>query len=63
MVAIFRDVEATRKLFAKYKPTHVIHLAALGDYTSLRSDQSYHTDCGANSWGLVHEYEAQGAPP
>lgn len=25
-----RDIEQTRKLFDKYKPTHVIHLAALG---------------------------------
>jgi len=24
------DAEATKALFAKYKPTHVIHLAALG---------------------------------
>lgn len=25
-----RDTEQTKKLFEKYKPTHVIHLAALG---------------------------------
>lgn len=25
-----RDPEQTRKLFDKYKPTHVIHLAAMG---------------------------------
>lgn len=25
-----RDPEQTKKLFEKYKPTHVIHLAALG---------------------------------
>lgn len=25
-----RDPEQTRKLYEKYKPTHVIHLAALG---------------------------------
>jgi GDP-L-fucose synthase len=29
-IAIFSDAEATRALFEKYKPTHVIHLAALG---------------------------------
>jgi GDP-L-fucose synthase len=27
-----RDPEATKKMFEKYKPTHVIHLAALGAY-------------------------------
>jgi hypothetical protein len=26
----FRDLEQTKRLFEKYKPTHVIHLAALG---------------------------------
>lgn len=25
-----RDAEETKKLFEKYKPTHVIHLAAIG---------------------------------
>lgn len=25
-----RDAERAKKLFEKYKPTHVIHLAALG---------------------------------
>lgn len=28
-----RDPEQTRKLYEKYKPTHVIHLAALGEYS------------------------------
>jgi len=26
----YRDPEQTRRLYEKYKPTHVIHLAALG---------------------------------
>lgn len=28
---LLRDPEETRKLFEKYNPTHVIHLAALGE--------------------------------
>jgi hypothetical protein len=28
---LFRDPESTKKLFEKYKPTHIIHLAALGE--------------------------------
>jgi len=32
---ISRDADQTRKLYEKYKPTHVIHLAALGAHTSL----------------------------
>ncbi len=27
-----RDIEATKRLYAKYQPTHVIHLAALGEF-------------------------------
>jgi len=48
--ADLRDSEQTRKLYEKYKPTHVIHLAALGAPDSyailkplIRSDQS--ADC------------------
>lgn len=33
-VLLPRDPEQTKKLFEKYKPTHVIHLAALGLYLS-----------------------------
>jgi hypothetical protein len=29
-MALLSDTEATKALFEKYKPTHVIHLAALG---------------------------------
>lgn len=56
----FRDIEATRKMFEKHKPTHVIHLAALGDCASRRSGQGHHTDHGAHSRWPVYEHEAQG---
>jgi hypothetical protein len=34
-MTLFSDTEATKALFAKYKPTHVIHLAALGAFPVL----------------------------
>ena len=36
MNASNRDKEQTMKLFEKYKPTHVIHLAALGTFHIFR---------------------------
>ncbi|KAG7442855.1 epimerase-domain-containing protein [Guyanagaster necrorhizus] len=41
-----RDPEQTRKLFEKYKPTHVIHLAAVvgGVFANMRSNASFLRD-------------------
>ncbi|PPQ95374.1 hypothetical protein CVT26_008219 [Gymnopilus dilepis] len=37
-----RDADQTRKLYEKYKPTHVIHLAALGVHASFRRPVQKH---------------------
>ncbi|KAF8909220.1 epimerase-domain-containing protein [Mucidula mucida] len=41
-----RDAEQTRKLFDKYKPTHVIHLAAIvgGVFANMKSNASFLRD-------------------
>lgn len=54
-----RDAEKTHKLFDKYKPTHVIHLAALGE--SFRDWDSNLLIGSMCSWRAFQEYEVQGA--
>jgi len=38
-LGVHRDTNATDALFEKHKPTHVIHLAALGESYGIREDQ------------------------
>ena len=61
-MTLFSDPEATKALFEKYKPTHVIHLAALGAFSAIYTMW----DC-ANLWcffvlrsrWFIHAYEVQ----
>jgi GDP-L-fucose synthase len=47
-MSLSSDTEATKALFAKYKPTHVIHLAALGAFSPIPT----HLTC-TDSWCLL----------
>ena len=53
-----RDPEQTRKLYEKYQPTHVIHLAALGEIASIyRIYCTLYSNADILSWWFVQEYE------
>lgn len=51
-----RDPESTKKLFEKYNPTHVIHLAALGRCSSLFASYNLWRCSGR----ALQEHEVQG---
>ena len=53
------DLEQTKKLFAKYKPTHVIHLAALGMSFAKLIMTAAHNHIWCSRW-TVQEHEVQG---
>ena len=59
-IAPFSDTEATKALFAKYKPTHVIHLAALGAFSAIPSNVKSIDSCFLSSRRLIHAFEVQG---
>jgi len=60
--AAVRDPEQTRKLFEKYKPTHVIHLAALGRFASRKLGSRVLIN-PFTSRRFVQEHEIQGTSP
>ena len=58
LMRAYRDPEQTRALYEKYKPTHVIHLAALGMYSFSLSLLTWdHVSHG--SWWAFQEHEIQ----
>lgn len=59
LTAIDRDPEQTRRLYEKYKPTHVIHLAALGMLCDVHKISLSNKFC-MYSGRAVQEHEIQG---
>lgn len=64
MGPFFSDTAATKALYEKYKPTHVIHLAALGaflshPYTNLCCTDLWCFPFSLHSRRLIHAFEVQ----
>lgn len=53
-MCVFSDKQSTEKLFEKYMPTHVIHLAAM--VGGLFYNMSHNLDFLVNEYNLINNY-------